>query len=128
MHPDSLKTIRNEWTREQSRMANMLQEMEKELENLKKKNVHESIIKLREKQIEQIINTVNTADDIIGVFMVQIKSMILQLHLSESMVVDAISRFGNPGEDGNKMKNYFSDNHSMNLLKEVVWEIKRARE
>jgi hypothetical protein len=109
-------------------MANMLQEMEKDLDNLKKKNVHESIIKLREKQIEQIINTVNTADDIIGVFMVQIKSMILQLHLSESLVVDAISRFGDPREDDNKMKNYFSNDHTMNLLKEVVWEIKRARE
>ena len=106
----------------------MLQEMEKELENLKKKNVHESIINLRERQIEQIINTLNTADDIIGVFMVQIKSMILQLHLSESMVVDAISRFGDPREEDNKMKNYFSNDHTMNLLKEVVWEIKRARE
>lgn len=106
----------------------MLQEMEKELENLKKKNVHESIINLRERQIEQIINTLNTADDIIGVFMVQIKSMILQLHLSESMVVDAISRFGDPRVEDNKMKNYFSNDQTMSLLKEVVWEIKRARE
>lgn len=100
----------------------MLQEMEKELENLKKKNVHESVINTREKQIVQIIDAMNTAEDIIGVLMISIKTTNLEMHILENQLAKAMSG----SED--KQKAFFSADQTMALFKEVIGDIRRAQE
>lgn len=103
-------------------MALMIQQMEKELESVKKKGIHESIIEQKEQRIEEIITALNFADELIQLLIFQLKTShfeisILSKQVTEYLMNDPLSR-----------DSFFSNSHTMETMKDFVNELKRVKE
>lgn len=116
----TLERQRTQWIRQQSKMANMLQEMERELENVKKKNIHESIILLKEKRINEIICAINAADDLIQLLVFNYKSAQLEMAIMEKQLTKWLIQ-----ED--KLSDFCSADNTMSLVKDFIGEFKRQQ-
>lgn len=117
---EALNSMRTQWTRQQTKMANMLQTLEKEVENLKKKNIHESIIDNKEKQIEQTIDSLNAADDLIQLLVFYLKTANLEMAIMEKQMAKWLAEEG-------KRKEFLSESNTMDLAVEMIREYKRVR-
>lgn len=99
----------------------MIQEMEKELENIKKKNIHESIINTKESRINNIIEALNNADDFINLLVFQISSMNLEVRILENQMTKWLSN-----ED--KLKEFASDSNTMEMVEDMLKEFKKCKD
>jgi hypothetical protein len=117
---NTIEQLRTKWTRQQSKMANMLQEMEKELESVKKRNIHESIIKTKEQRINEIIGAINSADDLIQILIVEIKKEKLSNAIIEMQLTRWLHREG-------KLSEFASQDNTLELVHEVVKEFNKKR-
>jgi hypothetical protein len=117
---EAINSMRTKWTRQQTKMANMLQSLEKELDSLKKKNIHESIIDNKEKQIEQTIDSLNAADDLIQLLVFYLKTANLEMEIMEKQMTKWL-------REGDKRKEFFSESNTMDMAVDMIREFKRQR-
>lgn len=116
---EHITQLRNQWKRKQTKMANMVQAMETEIDNLKKKNVHESVIKNREWQLEMIIESLNAADDMIQMLMLYCSSASIELVVMERHLMKLLN------EPGKAVQ--FAETSSTDIVLDIVKDYKRAK-
>lgn len=97
----------------------MVQAMETEIDNLKKKNVHESVIKNREWQLEMIIESLNAADDMIQMLMLYCSSASIELVVMERHLMKLLN------EPGKAVQ--FAETSSTDMVLDIVKDYKRAK-
>lgn len=114
---ETIAAERTKWVRMQSKMANMVQEMEKELETMRKKGIHESVIEAKSSRIDLVISALNHADDLIQVLSRQVMFDNFEIHLLGKQLT------GQMLESPEQREVFFSDSHTMEAAKAFAKEI-----
>jgi hypothetical protein len=79
---DQLKAANQSYLRSGSSLANLIQELEKELQRMKSKGLPQDLIEAKDDQIQSIINYHNQVDDLIAFY--KLITLNLKFQLSEA--------------------------------------------
>jgi hypothetical protein len=115
---EAITRKRTAWTRQQGKVLQLVQDLENELESLRKKGVHPDFIEKKSKQLDLIIDTVNYADELIQLLIFDHNSgaleiLFLERSLSQQVTAstESVSLFG-------------SREHTLDLVKAMVQSYK----
>src|SRR5690554_4381080 len=90
--PDIRRQLRTKWIRQQGKIGNMIQDMEKELDKLRERKVSEAFIDEKSRRMDVMIEAVNYADELITILSNENTMLRIQLTISQTeMVKEATS-------------------------------------
>lgn len=96
------KQLRRRWVREQARLANLIPDMEKELDRMRAKNINPAVIDEKSRKMDLIIEVMNTADEIINALSFANVQLRLQQEVSDRELMKLL------GDRGDLFNQYFT--------------------
>lgn len=102
------------WTRHQAKILSLVQELETEIENLKKKNVHPDFIQKKNNQLDLIIEAVNFADELIQLLIFDHDAGLLEIFFLEKSLSKQLL------QDPNAVQEVFSKEHTFDVIRNFV--------
>lgn len=119
LDPDIRSQLRTKWIRQQSKIGNMIQEMEKELDRLRERKVNPAFIAEKSRRMDTMIDVVNYADEVITIISNENTALRIQLHLYETEIVQEATR------NIENLKRFLNAKETPNQVNHIVNEIKQ---
>lgn len=119
LDPDIRSQLRTKWIRQQSKIGNMIQEMEKELDRLRERKVNPAFIAEKSRRMDTMIDVVNYADEVITILSNENTALRIQLHLYETEIVQEATR------NIENLKRFLNAKETPNQVNHIVNEIKQ---
>lgn len=119
LDPDIRSQLRTKWIRQQSKIGNMIQEMEKELDRLRERKVNHAFIAEKSRRMDTMIDVVNYADEVITILSNENTALRIQLHLHETEIVQEATR------NIENLKRFLNAKETPNQVNHIVNEIKQ---
>lgn len=119
LDPNTKSQLRTKWIRQQSKIGNMIQDMEKELDRLRDRKVNPAFIAEKSRRMDVIIEVVNYADELITILNNENTALGIQLHLYETEIVREAT------ESIESLKQFLNPKETPNQVKHIVDEIKK---
>ena len=113
-----IRKKKTHWTRQQAKILSLVQELESEIENLKKKNIHPDFIQKKSDQLDLIIEAINYADEFIQLLIFSQSSAALEIFFLEKSLTQEVSK------DLPTTQKFFSKDHSYELVRAMVQTLK----
>lgn len=108
------------WTRHQSKILSLVQELEHDIENLKKKGIHPDFIQKKNDQLDLIIEAVNYADELIQLLVFAQSAAVLEIFTLEKSLQKTLQ---DPGE----RERFLSKEHTFDLVRDMVQALKSSQ-
>ncbi len=109
------------WTRHQSKILSLVQDLENEIQNLRKKGVHPDFIQKKSDQLDLIIESINYADEVIQLLIFAHSSAALEIFCLEKTLHKTLL------EDKKELDRFLSKEHTYELVRDMVEAIKTSQ-
>lgn len=113
-----VKKKKNQWTRQQIQLMNLIQELENELQGMKKRGVNPEFIQKKSDQIDLIIAVNNYAAEFIDLLIFNQSSAALEIQVLETELSKHLMN------DPEKAKSFFSPENTLANLKDLIQSFK----
>ncbi|WBL42365.1 hypothetical protein PBT90_00045 [Algoriphagus halophytocola] len=117
-----IKKKRIAWVRQQTKLMTLVQDLESELESMKKRNINEDFIQKKSDQIDRIIELANFADEFIQALLFDNASASIELYVLQKEVSSHLM------ESKEERDRFFSSSHSLQLSKNLTDLIRESHE
>lgn len=108
------------WTRHQGKILSLVQELEHDIENLKKKGIHPDFIQKKNDQLDLIIEAINYADELIQLLVFAQSAAVLEIFTLEKSLQQTL-------QDPKERDQFLSKDHTFGLVRDMVQALKSSQ-